>query len=558
MFLKKIAAVLFLLPVFAVWGRAETSVSPEPETIAYRLKPHPQADRTELEIAVSFVVESAAPVKIKLPTDNFGTPGLHRFVTKFAGENGTRVEAGANETEKIVAPAADGRVALRYTLSYDPKVMDDYAYGPNTGADYFHLAGCQWLLHIGDDGRKRRFRIEIVDAPPGWMLYSSKSANARSFEIESSYDDLISAPFGGGKNARLFNIRQGRVAVFVHGDFEIAHERIFSSIEKIVRLERAWFNDYSQPVYTIVVAPRSDVVAGYAPADSFVCFVKREVTNEELSLLIAHEFFHNWLPNKIEIVPDDGHSDFRFEWLNEGFTDYLAQKIMAQAGIITRARQVELINRNIYNLADNPHRAKTYDELVALGKSGKFDGTAKKLAYYRGALLALNWEARIKRADKKRDLADFMRELFRLAGETKGKISERAFFAFAAGYGIEAQNDLQRYIVRGEEIVPEADALGRDFALREFERPAFDVGFSLAETQKTRKISGVAPNGAAHRAGLRDGMEFVGAENAFRFSNAWTEEKPLVVRVKIDGRERRIEYYPHGAPLKLRRFEAKK
>jgi predicted metalloprotease with PDZ domain len=433
--------------------------------------------------------------------------------------------------------------------------MDDYPYGPNTGAKYFHLAGCQWLLHIGDDGRERRFQIEVVDVPRNWKVYSSKSKNARRFEVVSSYNDLASAPIGGGENSHLFRTQKGTVAVFVHGDFAIPRAKIYSSIEQIIRLERGWFDDYSQPHYTIVVAPRSDVTAGYAPENAFVCFIDRETKLDDLNLLVAHEFFHNWLPNKIEIVQDKKYASFRLEWFTEGFTDFLAQKILSEANLILPEKFVEMVNRNIYNIADNPHRARSYDELVALGKAGKFDGTAKKLAYYRGALIALNWDAKIRRTNPNRNLSTFIRELFKLAQSGGGRVSEQAFYDLASSYGIDANAEMERYITRGEAILPDKDALGSRYPLREVEIPAFDVGFSLDETQRSRKISRVIETGAAYKAGLRDGMEFVGTENAYRFSNSWKRDMPLVVRVKINGEERRIEYFPHGAPLKLSLFD---
>jgi predicted metalloprotease with PDZ domain len=533
------------------------SANAQTDVFSYKIKPVPQADRTNLEISLQFQAADNKSLTVKMPSDCFGTPDLYKYVTRFEGENGTIVTAREKQSERIVQPAADGKVSLRYTLSFDPNEMDKFPYAPNTGADYFHAAGCQYLLPVGEETVKRRFQIEMTDVPHDWQIYATSSANASKFEIESSFEDWQSAAIGGGKNVHTFQTKKARVAVYTHGDFQIPRERIFSSIEQIVRLERAWFDDYAQPVYTIVVAPRSRVTAGYAPENAFICFVDRETRQEDLNLLVAHEFFHNWLPNKIEIVQDKRSADFRFEWFSEGFTDYFAQKILADSKLLAPEKFVESVNRNIYNIADNPHRNKTYDELLALGKVGKFDGTAKKLAYFRGALIALNWEAQIK-GGKKGNLSDFIRALYKRASKTGGKISEQEFYEFARKFGIDARADFEKYIMRGETIVPETNALGKNYELHEAEKPAFDIGFLLEETQKTRKISGVKESSSAYRAGLRDGMDFVGVENAYRFSNAWKADKPLVVKVKIDGTERRFEYFPHGEPMKLWLFSAAK
>lgn len=543
------AAIIFFLSACIV------NVGAQPRIISYKIKPVPQHDRTNLEIRLNFQPENADSLVVKMPVDCFGMPDLYKYVMRFEGENGTIVEEGEKPGEKNVVPNEDGKVALRYTLSFDPGAMDKFPYSPNTGADYFHVAGCQFLLAFGEAKQKRAFQIEIDAAPVGWNIYSTKSANARRFEVYASREELAAAAIGGGRMAHFFQTKKGKVAVFIHGDFEISPKKIFASVERIVRSQRRWFDDFAQPFYTIVVAPRAGVTAGYAPENAFICFIDRKTGIADLNLLVAHEFFHNWLPNKIMIVQDRRFADFRYEWFSEGFTEYFARRILHEAGLLSEPELAESINQLIYNIADNPHRAKTYYELIALAESGKFDAAAKKLAYYRGALIALNWDAKLKSAGGKRDLSDFLRSLYKAASANGGKIAERDFFEFARLYGIDAAADLERYIMRGEAILPAKHAFGANFELVATEKPGFDPGFSLADTQKTGVISGVIENGAAHRAGLRDGMKLIAMENVHRFNNAWKADRPAVVRVEINGHERRFEYFPDGAPLKLFSFK---
>jgi predicted metalloprotease with PDZ domain len=538
----------------ALFSLSASIAASQTEEFTYKIRPIPQADRTTVEVSLTFQNGGTQPLAVGLPSDCFGTPDLYKYVTRFEGESGTSVSIGDKLTERIVRPGPDGIVSLRYTLSYDPKVMDAAPYSPNTGPGHFHLAGCQYLLPIGDNNKKRRVRIEIRDVPKGWRIYSTNGENAADLSVESSYEDLSSSAIGGGMNAHIFYTKKARVAVFVHGEFQIPRAKIYSSIEQIVRVERTWFDDHDQPNYTIIVAPRSNVTAGFAPDNAFVCFVDPKTKNEDLSLLVAHEFFHNWLPNKIEVVQDKNYSELRYEWFSEGFTDYFARRILADANLMTADEFAAAVNQTIQNIADNPHRAKTYDELSALGKVGKFDGVAKKLAYYRGMLIALNWDTQIKRVAKGQELADLIRELYKSAAKSNGKISEKTFFALAGTFGIDASGDLERYIMLGEPIIPDEKALGPDYGLFEIEKPAFDTGFSLEETQKIRKISRVRENGPAYKAGLRDGMDFIGIENGYRFSNAWKVDLPLVVKVKINGTEKRVEYFPHGDPVKLAAF----
>ncbi|MBK7932985.1 MAG: hypothetical protein IPK01_05695 [Acidobacteria bacterium] len=540
-----VLATLFLS--LAIGSNAQTT------GFSYKIRPTPLSDRTELNISLSFQNKNSEPLTVKLPSDCFGTPDLSKYVSRFEGIAGTTVQDAESSTERRVKPNSDGTVSLRYTLSYDPKAMDASPYSPNTSAGHFHLAGCQYLLPIGDINQKVPYQIEIDGIPSGWKIYSTISANASKYSVQSSYDDLSSSAIGGGANGHIFNTKKGRVAVFAHGDLHIPRAKIYASIEQIIRAERAWFNDYEQPNYTIVLAPRSNVNAGYAPDNGFICFVDPKTKIEDLYVLVAHEFFHNWLPNKIEIIQDKKYSDVRLEWFSEGFTDYFARKILTEAKLMTADEIVTWVNQNTHNIADNPHRAKGYDELIDLGKTGKFDGVAKKLAYFRGALIALNWDAQIRRSRKDKDLGDLIRELYRLAAASKGNITEDTLVKIASENGVDAKGDIERYIMRGEPIVPDERAIPR-YRLHLIEKPSFEIGFSLEETRKAKKVTAVNKNGPAYKAGLRDGMGFVSVENAYRFSNAWKPDLPLIVKVTINGEEKHVEYFPHGVSFKIAVF----
>lgn len=525
------------------------------DSIHYQIKPIPTQDRTNLRISVQFKTNNTNPSKIGLPIDCFGTPEIHNSVTSFEDANGAIVKQGEKEAERIVQPATDGTVSLHYTLSFDPKVMDRYAYAPNTGKDYFHLAGCQWLLRIGDGNEKRQISVEIADAPKDWKLYTSISSDASKFQTVDSYENLASSVIGGGQQSYSFKVKQKPISVIVHGKFDIPNKEIFNAVERIVRLERKWFNDHEQQFYNVVIAPRGGVVSGYSPDNAFICFTKKDTTRDELNVLLAHELFHHWLPNKIRVKPEKKYYEVRFEWFSEGFTDYFARKILLDAKLLTPKKFAALVNKDLYNLADNPHGRESYSELVTAIKNGKFSTAHKKLSYYRGAVIALNWNSQIRSNQRNRDLSDFIRGLYRLAAKSGGEISEQVFFDFAASYGIDAKRDLEQFIMRGDSIQVAPDALGAKFKLVETEKPSFEIGFSLENTFRTNKISGIIENSAAYRAGLREGMELVRIQNSNRFSNAWYADKPLIVTVKVDGQERTFDFFPHGAPLKLSQFE---
>lgn len=542
-----IAFFAFVLLVVGAQGQTIPKMS-------YVLTPIPRPDRTELRVELRFKPAGTAPLSIKLPVDCFGTPDLYKYVRDFRGASGTVVGPGKTAAERIAEPASDGYVSVNYTLSYDPAAMQQSPYAPSSGSDYLHLAGCQWLLPIGNDKEEREFDVEVRRVPRGWTMYSSSSPQPAKFTVNTSYDDLSSAAIGGGTSSHVFHTGNSRVSVFAHGSLKVPRANVYRSIEQIVRLQRRWFDDDGQPDYTIVVAPRPRFRSGFAPDNMFVCFVDPETSATELNMLVAHEFFHNWLPNKIEIIQDKKYSRLRYEWLNEGFPEYFAHKILRDSGLISEREFADSVNSNILNIVDNPNHSKSYEDLVQMGKVGKFDGDAKKLAYFRGFLMALNWDARIKRIDPSRDLSRFMRDLYGLARASGGKVPENKFFDLTEKYGLDVPSEIERFIMSGEPIAADAAALGPSFKLEKTSHQRFAAGFDVAATLRSRVVTGVDASGPAYRSGLRDGTTLVDVDNVFRFSNAWRRDKPVTVKVEANGKQKVVEYWPRGEDVSVSLF----
>ncbi len=520
--------------------------------IYYTLKPIPLLDRTNLEISLNYKVKSVSAVVINLPEDYYGVPDLFKYVIAFEGLKGCVVKPTDKPNQRLVVPNKQNAIVLKYIISYDPKIMDGISFGPVVSTSQFHVAGCQWLLPIGDRAKKNRYEIRMSGVPKGWHLYSSLSSNPAKTIIYDSYENLLSSAIGGGAQAHKELTIYGKpVHVFVAGKYNIPDNKIFDAVNSIVSLQRNWFNDYAFPFYTVTILPRSGIIAGTCIPNLFVCFIKTDIEPDELNRIFSHEMFHSWLPNKISIKLSKGESELKYEWLTEGVTDYFARKVLLDAGLISMQQFAELINRDIINIADNPHHAATYTDLLNASKNGKYTATYKKLSYYRGALIALNWESQIRKSGNGKQLKDFIRELYDIAIRNSGEITNEEFVSIAQSFGLDVKQDLEQYIMKGLPIQPLTHAFGESYLLKETSIPLFDPGFSLEQTFKTRKIENVIENGAAHKAGLRNGMEFVAIRNSNRFGNGWSPDKPITVTVKSDGAEKIIEYFPHGKPAQL-------
>jgi predicted metalloprotease with PDZ domain len=526
-------------------------------TLHYILRPRSLADRTEVEVTLAFRPETGGPTAIGLPADCYGTPAIHRYVTLFEGVDGTVVAPGPDERTRVVTPGTDGEARIRYVLSYDPVEMARYAFAPNVGPEHFHLAGCQWMLRLRPADRTRHHEISVVGAPEEWGLYSSLGPDPARLQATGTYDDLVSVMIGGGAGPHVtFEVESRPVSAFVQGRYDIPSQEIVRAIRTIVKGQRTAMDDHEQPFYSVTVLPRPGIIAGTSVRNLFVCFIKDDITREELYGLLAHEMFHTWLPNRIEIALPTGESSIRHEWFSEGVTEYLSRRLMADDGLLGPDQFAELTNRDLYNLADNPAVEQSYAELRTAESEGRYDTAYKKLAYYRGAILALNWDARLAAAGRGRTVLDFVRGLFRSAAESGGRITEDEFFSRGEEYGLDVKGDFERHILRGEPIVPDPHALGPEFRLQATYVPSFDPGFAVRDSFQAGSLQGLRRGGPAERAGLMDGMDFLGVRNSNRFGNAWYADRPLRVLIRNDdGTERAVSYFPHGAPIVVMQYQ---
>nr|7XYO_A Chain A, Aminopeptidase M61 [Myxococcus fulvus]7XYO_B Chain B, Aminopeptidase M61 [Myxococcus fulvus] len=527
-----------------------------PGDIHYRVKPVPAADRTDLRVTVQFQAPDATPLTVRLPEDCYGTPDLHQYVRSFQGMDGVKVSAGGDARERKVFPRPDGRVSLRYVLSFDPRGLDGVSFGPNVGPGHFHVAGCQWLLRLGDAEARRRYVIQVEDAPAGWKLYSSLGGDALRTETTASYEDLTSSALGGGSGGfHRFEVRGKSVSLFVDGAFDVPRQQLFTALERIITSQREWFQEDGPDYFHVALRPRSGIIAGVALDHAFICFAKRESRPTELHLLFAHEMFHAWLPGKLRIEPPKGEPELRHEWFSEGFTEYFARRLLVDARLLPEEALAELFNQDLINLADNPHRAETYEQVVKASRMQAYTSAYKKLAYYRGALMALDWDARLRAQGSGASLGKLLRELHALAAGRGGELSEDAFFDVLAAHGLEGRGDFERHILRGEPITVAPEALGPAFVPRARDVASFDPGLSLEQTFKARVLKGVIPGGPAYEAGLREGMKWVSARNSSRFVNGWRADLPLEIIVEVEGQPRRFAFFPRGPVRTLMLFQ---
>lgn len=526
----------------------------ERQRLSYTIRPAPADGLTELHITLQFRGEADGETLLHLPADRYGTPNMHEAVTSVTAEGDASVVEGNEQHQRVVRHPAGAVVEVTYIIAWDPARSEGLAYSPNVSDDRFHFFGPQWIAWPeGYDGLID-LHVEFTDLPEGWNVLSSFGLGPGPHELdEIVLGDLSSFIAGGAYRVHDFKCGGKPVRVGITGEFARTDKSIYDNVERIVCAQREWMNDFSQPFYTVSITPRDGIRAGTAVSNAFVCLVDREVSAHRLNILLSHEMFHNWLLVGARVVAEDfdegvSASKWAYQWVDEGFTEYFARKILHEIGLLTRDELVQLANEDFEDYWRNKHRHITYAELRRAAEENRFWNTHQRIGYYRGTMIALDWDTRIrKQTGGEKGLSDAIREVIRAGIERGGHLPEKEFHSIMGHYGIDSAAAMHRYIIEGRTPPANADAYLPDYQLDETILYDFAPGFDITGSRADGTITGVDPNGHAHAAGLRDGMKLVGVRNT-RYYNP---DRPLQVTVLVDGEERTIEFLPKGNPMRV-------
>ncbi|MCK8479784.1 hypothetical protein [Psychroserpens algicola] len=506
-------------------------------TFYYKLNINPLDNGIEFKISLSYICDSIH--KVELPKDYYGTPSIDKWVTRFNGVKGTKVEG--NVASRFVTPNYDNEVHLNYTIIYDPDQINKFSYAPNISSSYFYMAGCQWMLPSYPLDSISNYQIQLSTRKSGWSFYSSLSENANKINIKSSYEDLISAGFGGSSESQIkeiFYIKDNKISVYFNGYFAFDKKQFLISLKQVVSKQKDFFKDYSQPFYNITILPRDGLMAGASIPNLFYCFVDSNKDGVDIYKLISHEYFHNWLPNKFNLKTPPGQRYSKREWFSEGFTEYLSRLFLLESNIINQQQLVEMFNDDIVKIANNPLGKKSYNEILMSNGAAK-----KKLNYYRGPLIALKWDTELKKNGS--SIKKMILSLFKESENSNGFINDSTLYEFGQKHGLNFKADVKRYIILGEEIELLHDAF-KGFKLKKESINLFYPGYNVTESSKKKTIIGVDPNGPSYKAGLRNGMQYLTRKNSNIWSNGWSVDEPFVVTVKIKDEEKKISFFPNG------------
>lgn len=520
-----------------------------PPDVAYTLSPViADGALTALAVEIRLNGDASGVTRIALPSEWAGARELWRYVRdlEISGARAVR-EDGPAVREIQAAPGAPLRVRYRVVSAYDrdPTASDGQPFAPIIRPGWFHVFG--EALFAAPKGRERApARFTWSGAPPGFGFASDLEhlAGARPGVV----DDVRESVAVGGPGLTVHGDEGGEVRVASLGEYTFSRAAFADLVRTIIGAERAFWGDGSAP-FLVVLAPLRKVegsmsLGGSGRTDAFTVLMAEDAPAPRLRHLLAHEHFHTWNSDQLG-GQQDGAGEFAGKWFSEGFTEFYTRRLLLRAGLFSLEDFVESWNGALLEYAVSPVRdapnARVMQDYWSVPEVGR-------LPYARGALLAVLWEERLRRATAgARDLDDVL-----LAMRARVRAAERKLAPDAAGLfpqvyrelgGPDLAEDLARLVDRGETISLPEDAFGACARVASRRRRSFDRGWDAAATGKAGNVvTGLRAGSPAHRAGLREGMTILRREAG----EPGDSTVPYALRVRDGGRERVIRFKPEG------------
>ncbi len=376
---------------------------------------------------------------------------------------------------------------------------------------HFRFTGSHLIIPSKINWKKNiAIKIEWKGIPAEWVIANSFDIHQTSQTLITSLSSLQTALFVGGEfDVFRWSREESTPYVVVKKSDKLSGESLLPLLQGIVESQRTFWNDYHFPHSIMAIFPTTAQHPFHAQAhrNAFIAFLPPFVDNEyqwaSISQVLAHEYFHTWVPYKMmPEVPPDFDS---LSWFSEGFVDYYSILLNYRAHILSPTQCINEINRVLYAYYTSPFRNVNNARLAQERYSGSM--AMRLLPYQRGCLLALLWDAKIQQKTNGANTLDNVMLLLLQMTQDTGKPYSQAMIEELVGIYIGAQtaaNDLQAHIIEGKTLVPPELLFGKKTSIRWME----DVGFQLIETKATGYIQGIEKERGAYKAGLRNGQVF--------------------------------------------------
>ncbi len=410
-------------------------------------------------ISARISVESLDPARVRIEGVRGDNVRSWSFRNTYAsvGNLGERIEnlklmnadgAGV-EVRKLAAGEYEAKEPCA-RFSYDVKLAP-----PSNVADAAYvswLAEKRGVLMLNDllprvpDERKANSSDVIISfvLPVSWQIVSLENRKARDAFVVK---DAARAVFFVGQNLRERQQRVGTMnfTLATNGEWAFTDEDAMRAVLDVLREHTGTNGGVPRESAMLLLSPfprsvgasrwsaetrggTTLLLLGQAPS--------RTAALTHLSVPLAHELFHLWIPNGVAL-------DGNYDWFYEGFTQYQALRTCVRLGTLTFQDFLNAIGGafDAYRLiADR-------DKFSLIEASQRRWTSAPGLIYNKGLLAAFLYDLTLRhKTGGKRSLDNVYQELFRRYHQQEARVDGNAALIKALGEANEMQSFVQQYI----------------------------------------------------------------------------------------------------------------
>ena len=350
-------------------------------TIEYNISLRQSSDRTALRVTMSFRTGPTRQTRIDLPRCRFGTPEIWKSISDITAKNAVIKIPEEEPWVRVLNHSPNANIEFSYSVSRDPSLDTDLAYRPDVSSSHFHFFGSQWRAKLLGRPGKQTFRLEFADVPSGWAVFSNLGNGSGPYIVEANGDDLSGFIAGGKFQHSAFNVKGTPVSVYVLDSMDDP-KRIVKATREVIEHQAEIFGGFKGEFFLVSVIPRAGIRAGTAIDNAFICLADANTDPLNLDVLLAHEVFHKWLPHTgtIDCWKNGSRVDeFRFDWFVEGFTEYVARRVLLDSERITIHEFVDRFNQDLKEQATNPMRRASLSVVKAALKKRMFSNRHERL-----------------------------------------------------------------------------------------------------------------------------------------------------------------------------------
>jgi predicted metalloprotease with PDZ domain len=450
--------------------------------VVYSVQPLWVRNHWVFEVEGTFVMDSIPACYLSLYT----YPGLQRhdslirnvevFVTADSTEPARRTPSGW-----LIERKAFSRVFFRYTVVQDSLSACTEDVGSSFAAllfeKYFILhrnalflipvdVGIQWLQNKGS------MTILWKSMPKTWQWSNTFGQNDSVQIIRGrSYQFVSDALFVGGEDVIVKDTTLASGKLLLAGFknvWKFPTEQMLHTTTRIIAAEREWMQSATITTYQAVLSGspglEKEFGIGHAYPSTFIAFLSEQAdsaTDAVVKHTIAHEVFHTWnFGLKVKYNPVTASNLYFLE----GFTEYCSRKLLLKSGLITQKEYIELFNRSLRRYQTSPYKTVTANSIVLPLAARSYTAPARLIAYWKGDILAHNWNQEIERYTKGKYSFE---DVYRQALQSEGLITDSSLVALMKPYiGRDVMPDIMGVIRDGQYIEPHPEALGHGVGLK--------------------------------------------------------------------------------------------